>query len=316
LRRFKWITGAVAALAVLLALALPRTSEAAKGGKESAEQLYVSVGDSYSVGYQPGAPGSPGAATKRGYANVTVNLARKRGYDLDLVNFGCGRIDPVSEPTPSVGETTTTILQRTSPCRAPAIGGPSYAGRTQTDAATRFLKKHRGEVELVTVSIGGNDLTACASMSDQAGCAVEAVERIKANLAILVQRLRSAAGRKVQIVGLTYPDVILGAWVSGEQSDQDLARLSVVAFRDLVNPALKEGYESVAGVFVDVTAATGAYGSLDELISYPPYGDIPVPVATICRISYYCEMRDIHLKDEGYRIIAELIAETLPKKKK
>jgi lysophospholipase L1-like esterase len=320
LRRFKSITGAAAALALalalLLALALPPASEAAKRGKESGEQLYVSLGDSYAVGYQPGAPGYPGAATKRGFADVTVKLARKRGYDLDLVNFGCGRTDPASQPTPSVGETTTSILERTAPCLAPAIGGPNYAGRTQADAATRFLKKHRGEVELVTVSIGGNDVTACATASNQVGCVVEAVERIKANLAVLVQRLRSAAGPNVQIVGLTYPDVILGAWVSGEQSDQDLARRSVGVFRDVLNPALKEGYESVAGIFVDVTAATGAYGSLDELTSYPPYGDIPVPVATICRISYFCEIRDIHLKDEGYRIIAELIANTLPKKKK
>lgn len=303
--RVAWVGVALAlATAFLLALLIPQSAQAAKGGKASAQQLYVSLGDSYSVGYQPGAPGYPGSATKQGYADKTVKLARKRGYDLELVNFGCG------------GETTTSILERTTACPAPAIGGPDYAGRTQTEAAARFLKKHRGEVELVTVSIGGNDVTGCASASDGVACVVEAVERIKANLAVLLQRLRSAAGRKVQIVGLTYPDVLLGLWVSGEQADQDLARLSLVAFRDFINPALEEGYESAAGVFVDVTAATGAYGSLEELTSYPPYGDIPVPVATVCRISYYCDRGDIHLKAEGYKIIARLITETLPKQKK
>jgi lysophospholipase L1-like esterase len=301
--RVAWVALSLA-LALLLALAIAQSAAAAKGGKASAQQLYVSLGDSYSVGYQPGAPGYLGSATKQGYADKTVKLARKRGYDLDLANYGCG------------GETTTSILERTTPCPAPAIGGPDYAGRTQTDAATRFLKKHRGEVELVTVSIGGNDVTGCASASDGAACVVEAVERIKANLAVLVQRLRSAAGRKVRIVGLTYPDVLLGLWVSGEQADQDLARLTVVAFRDPINPALKEGYEAVDGVFVNVTAATGAYGSLEELTNYPPYGDIPVPVATVCRISWYCDRGDIHLKAEGYKIIARLITETLPKQKK
>jgi lysophospholipase L1-like esterase len=301
--RVAWV-GLALALALLLALAIPRTSEAAKASKGSDEQFYVSLGDSYAVGYQPGAPGYPGSATKQGYADVTVKLARKRGYDLELVNFGCG------------GETTTSILERTTECIVPAIGGPSYEGRTQTDAAVRFLKKQRGEVELITVSIGGNDVTACASASEPVGCVVDAVAKISANLAVLVQRLRAAAGRKVLIVGLTYPDVILGLWVTGGQADQDLARLSVVAFRDFINPTLKEGYESVSGVFVDVTAATGAYGSLDELTPYPAYGDIPVAVATICRISWYCDRRDIHLKAEGYKIIARLITETLPKKKK
>jgi lysophospholipase L1-like esterase len=304
LPRFTRISGIAVALALVLALTIPQGVQAAQGGKASTQQLYVSLGDSYSVGYQPGSPGYLGSATKQGYADKAVKLARKRGYDLDLANFGCG------------GETTTSILERTTPCPAPAIGGPDYAGRTQTDAATRFLKKHRGEVELVTVSIGGNDVTGCASASDGVACVVEAVERIKANLAVLVQRLRSAAGRKVQIVGLTYPDVLLGLWVSGEQADQDLARLTVVAFRDLINPALKEGYEAVDGVFVDVTAATGAYGSLEELTNYPPYGDIPVPVATVCRISWYCDRGDIHLKAEGYKIIARLITKTLPKQKK
>jgi lysophospholipase L1-like esterase len=300
--RFAFV-GLALALVLLLGLTTAQSVQAAKGGHGS-EEIYVSLGDSYAVGYQPGAPGYLGSPTKQGYADKVVKLARKRGHDFELVNFGCG------------AETTTSILERTSACVAPAIGGPNYAGRTQTDAATRFLKKHRGEVELVTVSIGGNDVTACASAPDGIGCVIEALERIKANLAVLAERLRGAAGRKVQIVGLTYPDVILGGWVSGQQSDQDLARLSVIAFRDLINPALKTRYESVAGVFVDVTAATGAYGSLEELTPYPPYGDIPIPVATICRISYYCERRDIHLKAEGYEIIARLIVDTLPKKKK
>jgi lysophospholipase L1-like esterase len=311
LRRFTRIAGLAVALAAIAAPAAnagqtsdPAATAAAKGGKGSGEQLYVSLGDSYAVGYQPGAPGYLGSATKQGYADVTVKLARKRGYDLELVNFGCG------------GETTTSILERTTECIVPAIRGPSYEGRTQTDAAVRFLKKQRGEVELITVSIGGNDVTACASASEPVGCVVDAVAKISANLAVLVQRLRAAAGRKVLIVGLTYPDVILGLWVTGGQADQDLARLSVVAFRDFINPTLKEGYESVSGVFVDVTAATGAYGSLDELTPYPPYGDIPVAVATICRISWYCDRRDIHLKSEGYKVMAQLIADTLPKKKK
>jgi lysophospholipase L1-like esterase len=293
-------------LALLLALTIPVAAQAAKDGKhkKSAEQLYVSLGDSYATGYQPGPPGQLGTSTKDGYAYVLPKLARKRGYDLELVNFGCG------------GESTTSILERTTKCLGPALGGPDYTGKTQTAAAKRFIKKHRREVRLITVSIGGNDVTACANSPDPFGCLATAVENIKKNLSVLVRRLNAAASKRTLIVGLTYPDVILGLWVSGEQSDRDLAALSVIAFRDFINPALKEQYDSVDGVFVDVTAATDAYIPLEQTTVYPPYGEIPIAVATVCRLTYFCERRDIHANEEGYRYEAELIAEVLPKKKK
>jgi len=294
------------ALAIVVALAAPAVASAAKGskGKKPDKQFYVSLGDSYSIGYQPGPPGQLGTGTTDGYANQLPKLARKRGYKLKLVNFGCG------------GETTTSILERTTACIVgPPEGQPVYTGQTQAAAAEAFLKKHRGVVKLVTVSIGGNDVTVCANSPDPGGCVTEALERLRANLATLVQRLRGAAGKRVKIVGLTYPDVILGLWVTGNENDRNLASASVVVFRDLINPALKQQYESVGGVFVDVTAATDAYFPLDQTTVLPPYGELPIAVATVCRISYYCELRDIHLKPEGYLEMAKLIAETLPKKK-
>jgi len=300
------LRAALAAAVAVVALAAPATAPAAAGSKAKQDdrQYYVSLGDSYSTGYQPAPGGGLGSSTKDGYAYVLPKLAKKRGYELKLVNFGCG------------GETTTSILERTTACLGPALGGPDYTGTTQAAAAASFIKKHRHDVGLITVSIGGNDVTACAAASDPFGCVSDAVQRIKTNLVTLAQRLRAAAGSKVKIVGLTYPDVILGLWVSGNQDDRNLAAASVVAFRDLINPALKESYESVKGVFVDVTAATGAYIPLDQTTVLPPYGELPVAVATICTIGYYCELRDIHLKPEGYGEMAALIAETLPKKKK
>jgi lysophospholipase L1-like esterase len=274
------------------ALVLPATAGAA-------ERLYVSLGDSYATGYQATGPGK-GRATRKGYANLLVREARKRGHDFRLVNFGCG------------GETTTSILRRKKACAGPAVGGPRYAGRTQVAAATRFLRRNRGKVGLVTISIGGNDVTRCVKEADAVACVAEAVETVERNVRTLAKRVRKAAGPKVRIVGLTYPDVVLGDWVKG---NQDLARLSVVAFRDLLNPALKKRYEAVGGKFVDVTAATGAYDSLDELVAHDPYGEIPRPVADVCRLTYYCEFGDIHARTSGYRLIAELIAATLPRRR-
>ena len=153
-----------------------------------------------------------------------------------------------------------------------------YAGQTQATAAEQFLRKHRGQVKLITVSIGGNDVTSCVREADPVACVGPAMDKVKANGKKLLKRLRKAAGPKTRIVGITYPDVILGSWV-GENPNQDLAKLSVVAFQSLLNPALKEMYTSVKGRFVDVTKATGAYTPLEQTTTLAPYGEIPVAVA-------------------------------------
>ena len=40
------------------------------------------------------------------------------------------------------------------------------------------------------------------------------------------------------------------------------------------------------------------------------------PVAKICQIGWFCQLRDIHLQASGYAEMAQLIADALPKKKK
>jgi lysophospholipase L1-like esterase len=264
-------------------------------------QYYVSLGDSYAVGWQRPAEDVRGP-TKQGFANQIVPLAKKKGYDLKLVNFGCG------------GATTTSILESKGCAKeARAIGGPKYSS-TQAKAAERFLRRHRGQVKLVTISIGGNDVTSCAQQADPVACVGTATASITKNVTTLSKRLRKAGGRSVRIVGTTYPDVILGQWVR-PPVNQDLAKLSVVAFSSLVNPALEKAYKAAKGKFVDVTKATGAYGSLDETTTLAPYGTIPVPVAKICELTWYCQFGDIHSKKSGYKVIAELVVGTLPKRK-
>jgi hypothetical protein len=125
--------------------------------------------------------------------------------------------------------------------------------------------------------------------------------------------LRKAAGPKVRIVGITYPDVILGQWV-GENANQDLAKLSVTAFKDFINPSLLKAYTAVGGTLVDVTAASGAYGSLDELVALASGTLVPKPVADVCRLTYYCQFRDIHARTSGYRMIADLVVKSLPRR--
>ena len=272
------------------ALGILSPSTTAQAAASKSPTYYVSLGDSYSVGYQPGLGATPG---------YTVYVADKTR--LQLVNFGCG------------GATTTSVVA-TVGCPDPlphTTGAVLYPTTTQAAAAEAFLTAHRGHIGLITVSIGGNDVTACAAQANPISCVGTAVTGISNNVTALAGALRSSAGPRVPLIGLTYPDVILGAYVYPSQpptaSRLSLAKLSVVAFRALINPALAKAYSSAGGRLVDVTAATGAYTPLTRTVRLHPYGTIPVPVATVCTLTWFCSQGNIHAKTTGYTLIGKLV---------
>ncbi len=277
------------AVAGSVTLVAVTTGTAAAAEAPGARPYYVSLGDSYSTGYQPGIGSTAG---------YTATVAQR--LDLRLENFGCA------------GATTTSILDQVG-CSGPAANDAvPYPRTTQVAAADAFLHAHRGHVGLVTVSIGGNDVTHCAGVptASVGTCLTTALATVKANVDTLAADLRAAAGPRVPIIGLTYPDVILGSWVYPSGSpNQTLAKLSVVAFRALVNPTLKAAYATVGGGFVDVTAATGAYTPLTDTVTLAPYGTIPVAVAQVCQLTYFCSQGNIHANSTGYALIGRLIAD-------
>lgn len=260
--------------------------------------LYVSLGDSYAQGYQPSVDGP--ADYRQGYSYLVPAQAAAQGYDLALVNLGCA------------GATLESLADSVGcpvPARAP--GGPIYEGESQLEAAIDLLERERHRVALVTLSIGGNEITACARATDPMPCVTAAAERIDTELAEILPRLRAAVGPDTRIVGLTYPDVILGVMVRDDPGARSLAELSLTAFRDLINPTLRRRYEAVGATFVDVTAATGAYTPFEQTTVVEPYGEIPVAVARVCELTWFCESQDIHPRDAGHELIADLIVETL-----
>lgn len=252
---------------------------------------YVSLGDSYSVGYQPGKGATPG---------YTAVVAKTTG--LKLVNFGCG------------GATTTSLVSSVGcPDVLPhTAGAMPYPTTTQEAAAEAFLTAHRGHIGLITVSIGGNDVTSCATQANPISCVGTAVTGITKNVTGLAQALRADAGPRVPLIGLTYPDVILGGYVYPKQpasaSIISLANLSVTAFKALINPALTKAYAAGGGTLVDVTKATGAYLPLSRTVSVRPYGTLPVAVANVCNLTWFCAQGNIHATTKGYTFIGKLVA--------
>jgi lysophospholipase L1-like esterase len=281
----------IAAVGLAGTAVLAATAPAGAASGHASPTYYVSVGDSYSVGYQPGL----GATS--GYTGYVA----KRTH-LTLVNFGCG------------GATTTSLIDTVGcPDILPHTGGGmAYPATTQAAAAEAFITAHRGHIGLITVSIGGNDVTSCASQANPIPCVGTAVTNITTNVTTLATALRAAAGPRVPIIGLTYPDVILGDYVYPSlpttPARTALAQESVVAFKSLINPALTGAYAPVGGVLVDVTKATGAYIPLTQTVTLKPYGVIPAAVAKVCTLTWFCQQGNIHATTSGYTLIGQLVA--------
>ena len=307
------LAATVAAGAALTAVAVsPGVS-----GAKPAEPLYISMGDSYSVGYQ-----NPLLGNTTGF---TGYVAKKE--HLQLENFGCG------------GATTSSrFTQLGCPSGASAAtDAVAYPGVDQVDAVVSYLGQpaNFGKVALVTVSIGGNDVTSCAGAPDTIACVEAAQTTIGANVTTLVADLRTALDANgdstAHIVGITYPDVILGDYVAPVGATQPvLAAQSVFAFDLLINPTLSTAYTSqTGGAFVNVTSApygkakhgddTGSFNLTTgvftgKLTNLAGFGKVPVPVAEVCTITWYCDSTyfgDIHANTKGYTFIGKLIVAKL-----
>jgi lysophospholipase L1-like esterase len=285
-----------------LCLAVPTPSIAAAGTAKApaAAKFYVSLGDSYAAGYQPIASAMHGKDTS-GFAYQVVRLASQKGDHIVLRNFGCD------------GATTSTVIrQRGCELTRPGPGAAAYPTQTQAKAAERFIAGHTGRIRLITVSLGGNDILGCTGAAIIASCVTAALPGIRANLATLLTGLRQAAGPNVPVIGLTYPDVFLGLYLSKDPTQRTLAVDSVSVFQDLLNPALRAAYAAIGASFIDVTSATGGYLPLVQTTASTRYGNIPVAVADVCTFTYYCSDQDVHPTASGYRVMARLIVGALP----
>lgn len=259
---------------------------------------YLSIGDSYGQGLQPEVEGQSPSLTN-GFAYLVPGKAEDAGWDLDLENFACG------------GATVDSMIDDPGcPKALRSDDGPSY-DVPQLEAAIDFLKDHPGQVELITIVIGANDFVPCVTTPDDlVACAKVIAAKVEGPLGDALADLRAAAGPDTVIVGLTYPDFFLGSvTVDGGTA---LASDSVTVFREVFNPMLKKQYEAVDGIFVDVTTNTGAYVPFRETTTLDPYGEIPVAVAEVCQLTWYCEGGDVHPTDAGYEAIADMIVEALP----
>ena len=228
---------------------------------------YLSLGDSLGYGYQAAkvATATGAASFNTGYTDDLAKLLAVTGHRRTTVNYSCP------------GETSSTFISGGCPW---ALGGrplhDPYMG-SQLDAARSFLQAHQGQVPLITLSIGANDV-----LSDLTSCQASVSScPLLTHLATLHTNLDSVL---TQLRGLA-----------------PTARIVVLS---LYNPFAKAVPSSaVLALAVDATIdATALSHGARVADAYVPFNVLPWP--GLCQLTYYCSTGDIHPTDRGYSEIA------------
>ena len=285
IRRLSSTVAVAAALCSVLVAAGP---SAQAGG--SAPDSYLALGDSLAVGLHPGR-----GETQRGYVDVLARRVRKSTIpELALRNVGCP------------GETTRSMITgERSPC--------AYPAGSQLQAAVNFLAAHPGDVAVVTIDIGANDLlNRCLQRSGLIAktCAADLAPRLEDRVTQIVDAL-SSAGPGVPILGMNYYDPYLGLWgmVPGGRF---LAHADQRAWT-VFNESLATAYAGAGATLVDI-GKRFHIDDFDTTVVVPGRGRIPLNVALACRWTWFCSERffaDPHADRTGYRRIARVFEREL-----
>ncbi|WP_306370025.1 GDSL-type esterase/lipase family protein [Nocardiopsis sp. CC223A] len=318
---------AVAATAVAAAGCAGGDGEDVSAGAQ--ERYYLSLGDSLTVGVQPG-EGGP-AETSDGYTDILYRTLYDADSTLRHERSGCG------------GEDTTTFLEGGIPrC------DERYGGRSQLEAAEEFLADHRGRVDLVTVAIGGNNFTRCVVGIENVenggrpvvdtGCVDDGLERIETEVPVIASRLRAAAGPDTQVIAMTYYNPFLAALLlepeEPAEDEEDEEAPGDAGADPEAGPGLGEvegeipfdatfaGYatevlqamneslrESYAAEDIEVADVEAAFDSAD--FDVPEEGAMPTNLQAICDYTWMCDPElgpDIHTNKAGATVIAEEFA--------
>src|SRR3954451_5652286 len=257
------------------------------------QRYYLALGDSLAVGVQPDGP-PPYNETSSGYPDQLLGLLRSREPGLVLVKLGCG------------GESTRSMIEGSLLPPAPSCGPPDYyaaryAQKTQLATAVQFLRTHRDQVTLVTLDIGSNDLEACIPTAD-AACIQAGLRDLAPRLTTILHALRHAGATR--IVGMTYYDAFLGAWLAGPDGE---------AFARATNDNVLSADATLTRVYRAAGARVADVAGAFHIADFTPTtGGLPLNVTLTCRWTWFCAPPplgpDVHPTTEGYGVIARAIA--------
>jgi lysophospholipase L1-like esterase len=290
-------------LACLLAALGTLAGAATAAQAASHARFYLALGDSLSQGVQPNLRGAS-LETNQGYPDRLYAIERRRIPNLVLVKLGCP------------GDSTSSMLTGRGNARAARFFHCDRRGGSQLKAAELFLRAHhsRGEVPLVTVDIGANDVDGCPAVpvSQLGPCITSGEASIKRDLPLILKRIRKAAPRGTRFAGMTLYDPELSQYLSASSTQRGLAAASVGIVKQL-NDELAGADASAGFSTADVAGAFDTYDSTEMV----PFDDqsIPVNVARICSWTWICTPPpsgpNVHANKNGYAVIAGAFAEVV-----
>jgi lysophospholipase L1-like esterase len=294
------------ALVTLALLAVAAPSASAATAKKPSPVYYLALGDSLSVGFQPNQNGV-GRETNLGYANDLAHTEARHVKHLQLVEMGCP------------GATTGSMLNGKGNAASAKAFHCDQAGGSQLTAAERFLRAHhkKGEVALITVDIGANDVDGCASQTTLAGvatCVTAGENSIKTNTPKILDGLRAAAPKGTTMVAMNLYDPVLAEYFSTNPNDKTLADASVSLLKS-INGDIQSADTAAGFKTADVADAFDSYDQT-TMVSWESQ-EIPIDVARICAWTWACTTPpvgpNIHANDNGYTVIADTFATTIGK---
>ena len=298
-RSVTWIVAAVFLFGTLTVLWPTHRASATATPK-----VLLALGDSLAAGYEPSfgtslPPINPSSGYRDGGfpGSYAADLASTRG--LRLVDLGCP------------GETTASMLGTPAQRQCARLYSAEFAAHSQLGAAETFLSRNTGQVALVTIDVGVNDLLHCVSTSQvSAACLQKNNVATQRNLAGILRSLIASLHRsdpRGRVVAMNYYDPFLGlAYSPGSTQGTKLALASLAA-TNAFNVELSDTYRNFA---VSVANIAGAFRT-NTALPLAHYGGkvLPLDVISICKLTWMCPVqsqhgRDIHPNLAGYRTIA------------
>jgi lysophospholipase L1-like esterase len=287
----------------MLAMAAVAAPIAPVASASTAPRYLLALGDSLAAGYQPiYATTLPPVDVVSGFRDIgypssyAAGVAAAQG--LQLVDLGCP------------GETSTSMLGAPAIGQCTALYKAEFRAKSQMSAALDFISAHLGQVSLVTLDIGANDLDKCFSTSQINGTCLKntdlsVIRNLSSILSTLTTELRKS-DPGVRLIGMNYYDPFLGlAYTPGGTHGAELAVASVAA-TDTLNVELTATFRRFGAARADVASGFRT----DNLLPLARFAGrrYPIDVVEVCTWTWMCPRtatggQDVHPNVAGYRVI-------------
>lgn len=227
------------------------------------KKYYLALGDSLAFGYQPNLDFTHGYVD-----DLSAYLTANKGFQ-PVADMGCS------------GETSVTMLN--GECPYPTLRKYPYKG-AQYEAALDYLQQYAGQVALVTLDIGGNNVIGDIN---PATCQVN-VKMFHADLAILDKDLTQTI----------LPGLLSRLKFKGKVTGQ----LIVMNYFDSYQNICPGSVSFIEQLNKHLASDVSGYATLVNV--FRAFGGSTTPNPHICTYTWMCNSSpNIHPTTRGYRVI-------------